>query len=509
MLAVIQPAQAAWYEASSDHFVIYADQNEKDVREFAEKLERYRAAMEFLYGIKEEKLSPSNRVTVFVVRNVQKVRKLYGVSSGSSIAGFYSSRAGGSIAIVPRVEDGPGDRVSAGEQILLHEYAHHFMHSFYGGAFPLWFGEGFAEFYSTAKFTKEGAVGLGLPADHRGWEIFSAQDVPIQYLLDTRAYRERSKQNKRYDSFYGRSWLLYHYLTFSSERKGQFNAYLRYLREGRPEMTAAGLAFGDLGALDKEMDSYARARRMTYFELKPQAVQPGPIAVRRLNEAEAEMMAVVIESRAGVDEEEAAELVVDARAIASKYPDEPFVQAALAEAEYDAGFDDAAIAAGDRALARDPVNIKAHIQKMYALFRIAQKAKGDEADWSGVRAQIAAVNRIENDHPLPLIYFYRSYLEEGRQPTENAKQGLVQALALAPYDQGARFMLASQQMTDGQYDEARATLRPLAADVHNEGAVQAAETMLLAITAAEGTGDKAMTEGAAAAEAADGTAASE
>lgn len=41
----VQTAFAKWYEASSDHFVIYADDSEDDVREFANNLERFHAAL--------------------------------------------------------------------------------------------------------------------------------------------------------------------------------------------------------------------------------------------------------------------------------------------------------------------------------------------------------------------------------------------------------------------------------------------------------------------------------
>jgi hypothetical protein len=37
------PAHAAWHEASSDHFVIYADDSERDITTFAQQLEKYHA----------------------------------------------------------------------------------------------------------------------------------------------------------------------------------------------------------------------------------------------------------------------------------------------------------------------------------------------------------------------------------------------------------------------------------------------------------------------------------
>ena len=44
LLLLASTAHAEWLEASSDHFVIYGDEDEKKVYEFAERLERFHAA---------------------------------------------------------------------------------------------------------------------------------------------------------------------------------------------------------------------------------------------------------------------------------------------------------------------------------------------------------------------------------------------------------------------------------------------------------------------------------
>ena len=46
----------------------------------------------------------------------------------------------------------------------MHEYAHHFMAENAPYLVPRWYGEGFAEYFATAKFETDGTVGLGLPA---------------------------------------------------------------------------------------------------------------------------------------------------------------------------------------------------------------------------------------------------------------------------------------------------------------------------------------------------------
>ena len=84
-LSFAMPAQADWHVAESDHFVVYADDSEKDVRRFSEMLERYHAAMEFVTGREAETPSPSNRVTVYAVGGKRQIRELAGEPSTLNI----------------------------------------------------------------------------------------------------------------------------------------------------------------------------------------------------------------------------------------------------------------------------------------------------------------------------------------------------------------------------------------------------------------------------------------
>jgi Flp pilus assembly protein TadD len=176
-------------------------------------------------------------------------------------------------------------------------------------------------------------------------------------------------------------------------------------------------------------------------------------------------MPVRIRSKRGVNKQTAVEVVLEARAVAQKYPDEPAVQAALAEAEFDAGDDEAAIRAADKALAVAPGNMTALIQKGYALSRIASETKTDEA-WKAARRHFVSVNKIENDHPIPLIYYYLSFINQDKEPNQSALDGLEWALDLAPYDASVRMMLATQQIHDKHFAQAIRTISPLAYSPH-------------------------------------------
>lgn len=478
LLLLPTAAQAEWLEASSAHFVVYADDSERDIRRFSEQLERYHEAMEIVTGSQDmEAPSPSNRVTVFVVRNAREVQRLMGTDN-RNVHGFYIPRAGGSVAFVPRIQ------VNSREPdlsmiMLLHEYAHHFLISNSRFPSPRWMSEGAAEFFASAEFTTDGGISVGRPAQHRGWELALGRNVTALELVDAEAYEKKSRAD---DMFYGKSWLLYHYLVFTPERQGQLQAYMQGLASGKSSREAAEQVFGDLDLLERELKRYLDQRTMLSLVFKPEQLGISPVTVRRLSQGEAAMMPVRIRSRRGVNEEQAKALLIDAREVAARFQEDPAVLAALAEAEYDAGNSEEAIVAADAALALDPSQLNAYVQKGYALFREASDADDPAAAFRAARQPFIALNKLENDHPLPLIYFYMSFALAGATPPEVAIQGLERAAELAPFDLGLRVTVARQQALDGKLASARANLVPAAYNPHGGPQAERARQLLDRLT---------------------------
>lgn len=458
------PALADWHEASSDHFVIYADDKPTNLLRYAENLERYHAAMAFLLGREIEKPSPSNRVVIYAVGSQRDVRNLSN-SDSRYVAGFYIPRASGSTAFVQDLSRSDGNGYpSLSTIVLLHEYAHHFLMASSDFAMPRWLNEGSAEFFAAASFRKDGGVMIGRPALHRGGSILYGDKLTVRDLL-----ADESKAAKRLGgSFYGYSWLLVHYLTFREERAGQLQQYQRNLIAGMNAVEAGEAAFGDLRALDSELSTYARTARMNSFVLPPDKLSIGTVKIRALPRGEAAMMPVIIRSKRGVNREAAQELVTEAREIASCYPDDPGVLAALAEAEHDAGNDEAAIEAANRAIAADPKNVNAYVHKGKAMFRKAENSDDRTVALKAAMMPFNQLNSIENDHTMPLIYYYQSYTRRGARPSENAQAALIRASQLAPFDLGLKMQVAKMALDEGEIATARAFLQPVAVNPHNE-----------------------------------------
>jgi tetratricopeptide (TPR) repeat protein len=464
-------ARAEWLEASSANFVVYADDTEKDILTFSKQLERFHSAVSLITRTEIAPPSPSNRVTVYVVREAE-VRKL---SGAKDISAFYLPRPGRSMAIVPRITTG-ATKLDFSMIALLHEYAHHFMYSSSRASMPRWYSEGAAEFFASASFFPDGAVGIGQAAHHRAWELFESRDVRVSELLDTQAAGKR--RNGAYDAFYGKSWLLFHYLTFSQERRGQLARYLQLMAQGKSSKDAGVEAFGDLDQLEKELGGYMRRPTIPALKLPATMVESGPVTVRRLREGEAAAMPVQIRSRRGVDAERAREILPQARALAARYPEDAAVLSVLAEAEHDVGNDAEAIAAADAAIARDPALANPYIQKGLSLFRLAEREPDLAKAFTAARAPFLALNRIENDHPLPLVYNYLSFMAQDKKPSDNALTGLRRAVELAPFDASLRLMLAGDLVTRQLFPEARGNLQTVAYSPHGGTLAAAAQRVL-------------------------------
>ncbi|UIP06414.1 hypothetical protein LY632_12045 [Erythrobacter sp. SDW2] len=484
-LALPLPAYAKWHVAESDNFVIYAEEDAERLGRFVEVLERYHAALGAITGRAAATPSPSNRLTIFSSGSREDIRKLYG-GSNRFISAFYLPRAGDAVAFIPALQ-GSRDEMIEAQTALLHEYAHHYLAITSRYPMPLWFSEGAAEYFASAGFHPDGRVEIGLPAGHRIKEVFVDEPLPVRELLDPDRYG--TEIGKRYESYYGKAWLLYHLLMTDPEREGQLDRYAEAIRSGARSIDAAAESFGDLAVLERALHLHSRTAA---WEAIPIVFEPGELEVREyrvteLSDGAAAILPLVIQSKRGVAGEDAQRVAADARAIASAYPDDAFVLAALAEAELDAGNGDAAIAAADRATAIDPLMRNAYVQKGIAMFRLAAAAEDKDSATVAAMAPLEALNALEPDHPTPLVYFYLSFAQRGYVAPVEARQALEQAAELALFDRTLWLSVGIAQAREGKIALARQSLRPVALDPHGgENAATAMAMLELLETAVEG-----------------------
>jgi len=476
------PASAAepWRVASSANFVIYAQYTPEALRNYAAQLERFEKAMRVLRRLPDSPAGKANRLTVFIVQNNEMAAKLAG-APGSSIAGFYRSRAGASIAVSSREKAEHWSELTP-QVVLLHEYTHHFMLRRFPGAYPTWFVEGFAEFYSTARFQADGGMEIGAPANHRAYEIAVIKNPDLPGMLtDTGNFQRVGVMQ-----LYGFGWLLTHYLTFNDARKGQLAAYLDAINRGQSPREAAVNAFGNLKQLEREVMAY-RTKPMKTVRISPEELSIGPIDVRDPTLGEAAMIPTLIRARLATEKKLDRDIASDARRTAAQWPADVRVLGNLGEAELASGNLDEADAAADRVLVSDGTSIDALMIKAEVALRRASASTGkdDKLRFAKEARRFAlSANRIDPDHPVPLILFYRSFIAADEKPTPNATTGLTSAHLLAPEDADLRLMLARQLFADQKPDQVRLLLTPIAYNPHGGEQRREALALLAKLTAA-------------------------
>ncbi|TGX55161.1 hypothetical protein E5A73_06980 [Sphingomonas gei] len=484
LLVAAAPASAEWYEAGTRHFVVYSELDPDKLKDFADKLERFDGTMRLLRKVPDEPIGPANRVTIYMVDDREDVAKLV---SDSFVAGFYVPRAGGSLAIVPRRSRSTSVNDLSPQAILLHEYTHHLMWSFSPNTvYPSWYIEGFAEALATVKFEQDGAIVLGNPPQYRGYGLLSGNWLPVDKLMIADTLKLTNEQR---EGLYGRGWLLSHYLLFSGQRADQLTRYLNALNEGKSAHEAAA-AFGDLKQLDRELEKY-KTGKFRGARIPAGKVPSGAVTLRKLSAGEAATMDVRVRSKVGVNAKTAPGTYERAKKAAAPYPNDRGAQLVLAEAAYDAGDYAASEAAADRALAADPKAVDGYVYKAMSQMAVAAKAGDTTAKtWTRIRKIIATGNKIDPEDPEPLMLYFRSFVESGTPPTENAKSGLMRAFELAPQDPGLRFNAAAIVLRHGDKAIAREMLAPLAYQPHGEGLAKVAAELIAMID--KGDIDKAL-----------------
>jgi hypothetical protein len=484
LLAAPGIAHAEWLKATSKHFVVYSRQNETELQEYTARLEKYDKAVRFVRGMEDPPVSAANRLTVYVLRTQEEVAEMAG-APGSGIAGFYNPRASGALAFVhsemPRTSSGENKWQLTPEVVFFHEYLHHLMLQDLNLVYPPWMVEGYAEFFATAQFEKDGSVGFGAFPRHRAAGLSSLDDLSLEDMLGASYKRLDSAE---IELLYGRGWLLTHYLATEPSRRGQITRYVEGIQRGQAPIEAARAAFGDLKKLNRDLGKHLSQKTFSYIVVPATALQIDAITVQPVTPGEAAIMKLHYTSQRGVDDREAADLVVKARKIAADYPGDAFVQTALAEAELDARYYDNAIAAADRALAVRVDDRNALLLKARAMM---EKGKREPAktNWNAIRALIMKANRADPEDAQPLMAFYETFSASGTAPTRNAVEGLLYALERSPQDRNLRVLAVRQLLVDKKLAEAKVALGPIANDPQGGEGRERAQKAITAIDAGD------------------------
>jgi hypothetical protein len=467
MMALPGTAQAAWWQAKTRHFTVYSEGNDEKLRGFAERLEKFDFLLRRLYNVTDpEQGSP---VLVYLLSNDRKVQKLAG---DPNIGGFYATSDRTAFAVLARGEK-TGKFDFGAEEILFHEYAHHFMLHHFPAAYPAWYVEGFAEFFSVVKFPKSGAIEFGHVPMARLPGLVLGQPYPVKHLF-ARDTDDLSRRDG--DRYYGTAWLLTHFYQYNKTERGkEIATYLQDLARGVPDRTPDSYFNGGLEGLEQDLKAYMR-HRLSASSLKSNEMKIGEIVVSPVDPAQGALVEDELRLINHPKSDDLPAIVTAIRATAAKFPDSAYAAALLAEAEWAAEDKDAALADADRAVALDAQSSRGHAVRAHVLLERAQDSDKAE-DWQAALTAIVRANRADTEDPVPLALFYRYHAMRGGKMPDLGYDGLYKAFTLLPQSSEYRFSFVRAMAARGGYAAASILLDPIAYSPHGSEMREAAIRM--------------------------------
>ncbi|MEO6279885.1 hypothetical protein [Roseateles sp.] len=284
---------ADWYRAESPHFRLLAQASRSTAQERVQDLERLHQAMLLTLGATQSLLrSP---FPIVMSDDSEMIGRVVPHLRNRQLAGLFVSRADGSQAFVFN------DRRASSEftgKVIFHEYAHRVMAQYARISYPVWYVEGFAEYFGATVIESDAVViGAGNPnaqiLTRRPWlDAARLLNPPMQ------STGQQDIDDSYFQVFYAQSWLLTHYVLSKSDRTQRFNEYFRRVAAGEDPVAtlepATGIAPGKLnGELRRHFENTYSAR-IPNTALQAVAVRVSEVAT---DEAQAELDAMIITTR--------------------------------------------------------------------------------------------------------------------------------------------------------------------------------------------------------------------
>lgn len=468
-LAAASPAAAEWKKAESASFVVYSEASEEELREKAALLEDYHQFLRLLSGIADP--PTPNKLRIYLVRSSDELREVRPVSRG--VRGFYTASAAGIAAFAIDRESGGG---MSGEQILLHEIAHHFMLQYRPAAYPAWYVEGFAEYVMTARFLPK-TIDFGQPNANRVSWLTGSRWMPVERVLFAPPPRDR----EGISLYYAQSWLVTHYLLRDTARRQKLVAYLRATSAGTDHRRAFEQVFGkDLKGFDRDVRTYA-LKHMTYSTLQRSSAAATPaVRIERLPASADALLLAEAALHLG-SKEPPPGLVERIRKAAAAHPDDPYARRVLAEAEVLHGDPARGTTLLDTLLAAAPQDAELLYLKGMAHLRAG---RADEAKRGGqfraAKTWFARAHKADPNHFPSLTRYAESLSGDERFVSDNTVNVLLLAHELAPQVHEITMNAAGLLLARGRHDEAERLLLPLSAHPHDAELAAAAQALLAA-----------------------------
>lgn len=464
-LASVAQAAPAWLKAETPRFTIYSMGSERDLRNYAERVELMDAVFWEVYGLQRPPPSP-RKLPIYLVDKPATLRQVAPFLN-DNVVGFYSSGRDAVFAM--------GLAQDGNDYVLLHEYAHHLMLQNFPYGYPAWLVEGYAEYFMGTTI-EDSSIKVGFAPRGRSYELNSQLWFPWETILTKRV---SDIPPGRASLFYAQSWLLTHYLMSNPERSKQLQAYLTAVGQGQESVAAMEAATGmKTEAWDRRLRTYGGGQ-MPYMQFKKSQFEKTTAEISRLPAGAADLLLDDHHVRSEVADEKKAPLLASIREKAARYPDDAFAQLALARAEIRIGDAEAGGSRLKTYMTAHPNDVEALALEADRLMDLGDKTPARQAElYTQAGNILVAAFRLNPSRYQTLAAFARSRRGEANYPSDNTMTALLTALKLAPQVSENRLLAAEGLIKRSRQRDAIMVLSPLANSPHEDALSKKAREMM-------------------------------
>jgi len=429
-----------WFLAESQHFIVYSDTTEEDVTSLLNNLERLDYLLRIYAKDYIKSGSTEQKLTLYYHGRVAGLKQISADQPADAI-GLYNSCAAGVQGFGVRLER---DAELHNEQLvkrpldeglsyIFEAYARHFLYRHTDIRTPVSFIEGFAQYFSSVRFSDTRMV-LGRIPTNVGKYLHFLDDGHL-YSLEYRDILEPNDEQRRSYAgpagvqleFEAKSWILTHYMLSSEENRNHLRNYLGQVYHDTAPVQAFEAAFG-LKAKDVstamwryrlnsvqvlQVDLPALPKAVVKFNSLPQATGDFVIADARLkscpqqSEGEALLRALNIE--------------------AGKFPGNDFAQLVLSRAQIEWGNAQDALPWLNKAINKNSANFDALYLAGLANLRLAQRSNDANRRTllDASRSNLSRACSLDPKSPEAALALLKSEVLANDQPDVSALEGVI------------------------------------------------------------------------------------
>jgi hypothetical protein len=435
-----------WLRAESQHFVVLSDTREEDVAALLDNLEKLDRMLRAFTQIAGKPALPEPKLALVYSAGPRDINEVDDARPADAVGLYVSCTAGVQGFLVqqervPSLGDAQLDMapLNATLSAVFEAYARHFLYRHTDIHVPVWFIEGFAQYFSTVRFSDRQMVIGRLPPTMGEYQRFLEEGTAYSLEYDHVLRNDLADAHSLIGppgvklEFRAKAWLLTHYMMSSEGNRRRLSRYLALVGEGASPTAAFEHAFGiKVDDLSHVMWRYGLSK-LQVVRTAPQDLPAARVSFRRLPLAAGEFVLADAALKACPSPQAGASLLKKVSALAARFPGDTQAGLTLSRAQIDWGDPQQALPWLTAELRDDESDVEARYLAGMASLRLAARSEGEarRAFAEVARGHLQRARALDPRSTEVAHALFKAAVVVSDAPDDSAMQAVISAWQVA------------------------------------------------------------------------------